>query len=71
VIGAEAVRAGTFRGAGRDGRMRDFPVACISAAVLDVRPDHWQSTAQLGVAAAELKREAKQIGGGTIARRTV
>jgi PleD family two-component response regulator len=71
VIGEEAVRAGTFRGAGRDGHMRDFPVACISAAVLDVRPDHWQSTAQLGVAAAELKREAKQIGGGTIARRTV
>ena len=71
VVGPEAVRAGTFRGAGRDGNERDFPIARLSVAVLDVDPAHWESTARLGAQAATLKSEAKHLGGGTIVRRAV
>lgn len=71
VVGPEAVRAGSFRGAGRDGIERDFPIASLSAAVLDVDPGRWESTVRLGAVAAALKSEAKHLGGGTIVRRAV
>ena len=71
VVGEEAVRTGTFRGIGRDGSARDFPIAGLSAAVLDVDPTRWEGTTRLGAVAAEVKREAKHRGGGTILRRAV
>jgi PleD family two-component response regulator len=71
VVGPEAVRSGTFRGVGRDGAVRDFPIARLSVAVLDVDPARWKSATSLGAEAARLKSEAKHLGGGTIVRRSV
>jgi PleD family two-component response regulator len=65
-VGAEAVRKGSFMGIDREGRAREFPIARLSVAVLQVEPERWISTSHIGALAAEVKRRAKQRGPGTI-----
>jgi PleD family two-component response regulator len=66
VIGAEALAADTFMGEDRDGQSREIPLARLSVAILVVEPGRWTSLARFGERAAELKREAKRRGAGTI-----
>jgi PleD family two-component response regulator len=65
-VGDEAARAGSFTGVDREGQVRRFPLARLSAAVLLVRPDAWVNLAHLGMRAADVKRRAKQRGPGTM-----
>lgn len=65
LVGREALAAGTFRGTGRDGLVRDFPIATLSAAILIVRPERWVSVQHLGALAADVKRRSKQRGPGS------
>ncbi len=65
-VGADAARDGTFTGVDREGQVRRFPLAGVSAAVLNVRRDGWVNLAHLGMRAAEVKRRAKQRGTGTV-----
>jgi CheY-like chemotaxis protein len=66
VVGAEAMHRGSFRGVDREGVVREFPLASISAAIVMVRPDAWVNLAHLGMRAADAKRRAKQRGPGSI-----
>lgn len=66
VVGADAMQRGLFRGVDREGIVREFPLASISAAIVMVRPDAWVNLAHLGMRAADAKRRAKQRGPGTI-----
>ena len=66
VVGVEAMQRGSFRGVDREGVVREFPLASISAAIVMVRPDTWVNLAHLGMRAADAKRRAKQRGPGTI-----
>ena len=66
VVGPEVMARGTFHGVDRDGTVREFPIACLSVAVLVVDPQRWTSLAHLGAVAAEVKRRAKQRGAGTV-----
>jgi len=66
VVGAEAMHRGLFRGVDREGIVREFPLASISAAIVMVRPDAWVNLAHLGMRAADAKRRAKQRGPGSI-----
>ena len=70
-VGEEAVQRGHFMGIDREGRAREFPIACMSAAVLKVDPERWISMSHIGSLAAEVKRRAKQRGPGTILVQTV
>jgi diguanylate cyclase (GGDEF)-like protein len=65
-VGPEAAAEGVFIGVDREGRVRRFPLACISSAVLHVSPAGWVNLAHLGMRAAEVKRRAKQRGPGTV-----
>jgi GGDEF domain-containing protein len=65
-VGEDAVRRGSFLGVDREGRAREFPIARLSVAVLQVDPTRWVSTSHVGALAAEVKRRAKQRGPGTI-----
>jgi len=65
-VGEDALARGTFPGVDREGMPRSFPIARLSAAVIAVQPDHVVSATYLGTRAAEVKRRAKQLGGGTI-----
>jgi PleD family two-component response regulator len=71
VVGAEAMARGTFAGEDREGEVREFPLARLSAAVLTVSPGRWVSASHMATVAAEVKRRAKQRGGGTILTATV
>jgi diguanylate cyclase (GGDEF)-like protein len=66
VVGYEALERGAFPGVDRDGTIKRFPIAQMSAAVVTVRPDQWVSIGHLGALAADAKRRAKQQGAGTI-----
>lgn len=69
VVGDEAMRQGTFLGVDRDGVVKRFPIAEVSAAILLVSPTEASerlSVARLGARAAEMKRRAKARGPGTI-----
>ena len=66
VIGQEALAADTFLGEDRDGQPRAIPLARLSVAILIVEPGRWTTLARFGERAAELKREAKRRGAGTI-----
>jgi hypothetical protein len=70
-VGEEAVKRGSFTGVEREGRAREFPIARLSTAVLQIGPDRWISTGHIGSLAAEVKRRAKQRGPGTILVQTV
>ena len=65
-VGEEAMRIGTFTAVDREGVLRTMPLACLSAAILTVRPADWVSSKHLGARAAEVKRRAKHRGPGTI-----
>jgi PleD family two-component response regulator len=65
-VGRETVERGHFMGIDRNGHAREFPIARLSAAVLQVDPDRWISMSHIGSLAAEVKRRAKQRGAGTI-----
>ena len=65
-VGEEAMGAGTFTAVDRSGVLRTMPLACMSVAILTVRPEEWISSKHLGARAAELKRRAKHLGPGTI-----
>lgn len=66
VVGSDAMQRGSFRGLDREGVVREFPLAAISAAIVMVRPDAWVNLAHLGMRAADAKRRAKQRGPGSI-----
>jgi len=66
VVGYEALERGAFPGVDRDGTVKRFPIARMSAAVVTVRPGEWVSIGHLGALAADAKRRAKQQGAGTI-----
>jgi CheY-like chemotaxis protein len=66
VVGHDAARRGAFAGVDRDGTVRSFPIAHMSAAIVAVRPEYWVSISHLGALAADAKRRAKREGAGTI-----
>jgi diguanylate cyclase (GGDEF)-like protein len=66
VLGEEAVSKGTFTGVDREGRVQEFPIATLTSVILLVDPEQWISVAHVGAFAAELKRNAKAIGNGSI-----
>ncbi len=66
VVGYEAVERGAFAGVDRDGTVRSFPIARMSAAIVTVRPEYWVSISHLGALAADAKRRAKREGSGTV-----
>jgi hypothetical protein len=66
VVGFEAVERGAFAGVDRDGTVRSFPIARMSAAIVTVRPEYWVSISHLGALAADAKRRAKREGSGTV-----
>jgi PleD family two-component response regulator len=70
-LGEDAIRRGNFIGVDRDGRAREFPIASLSVAVLQVTPERWISVGHIGALAAEVKRRAKQRGAGTILTQAV
>ena len=65
-VGPAAAAAGTYAGVDREGRVREFPLAGVSVAVLHVQPTTWVNMAHLGMRAAELKRRAKMHGHGAV-----
>jgi PleD family two-component response regulator len=65
-VGGDAAREGEFAGVDREGQVRRFPLARVSAAVLHVRPESWVNLSHLGMRAAEVKRRAKQRGPGSV-----
>jgi diguanylate cyclase (GGDEF)-like protein len=65
-VGEEAMQAGTFTAVDRAGILRTMQLACMSVAILTVRPEDWVSSKHLGARAAEVKRRAKHRGPGTI-----
>ncbi|MEO6444921.1 MAG: response regulator [Gemmatimonadaceae bacterium] len=65
-VGPEAASRGRYAGVDRDGRLREFPLAGASAAVLLVSPGVWVNLAHLGMRAAEVKRRAKQKGSDAV-----
>jgi PleD family two-component response regulator len=68
---AEASSGGTYRGRGRDGVEREFPLTRLSAAVVSVDPAKWQSLEALGRRVADAKRRAKAPGSGGIVEITL
>jgi PleD family two-component response regulator len=65
-VGGDAASRGSYHGLDREGRPREFPLASVSAAVMQVRRDTWVSLAHLGQRAADAKRRAKQQGPGGV-----
>ena len=65
-VGDEAAESGHFTGVDRDGHIKRFPLAHVSAAVMFVCPQNWVSLAHFGMQAADTKRRAKQQGAGSI-----
>lgn len=63
-VGGDAATRGSYIGPDRDGTPREFPLASVSAAVMRVRPESWNSLTALGQRAADAKRRAKQQGPG-------
>ena len=71
VVGQEAVNQSTFKGRDRDGQEQDFPIACLTAAILTVEENSGLSPNHIGAFAAETKRRAKHQGAGTLLVRAV
>ncbi|MFN8666606.1 MAG: response regulator [Gemmatimonadaceae bacterium] len=65
-VGPQAASLGCYTGVDREGRVREFPLAGVSAAVLLVTPSAWVNLAHLGMRAAEVKRRAKMKGTGAV-----
>jgi len=58
----EAYRAGKYRAEDREGRVREFALPRLSAAILRVDPARWTSLDHLGERVAELKGRVKRAG---------
>ncbi|MDF1503257.1 response regulator [Roseisolibacter sp. H3M3-2] len=65
-VGPEVAARGRFTGLDRQGTLREFPLATLTAVVLQVDPARWRSSVDLGVRAADAKRRAKATGAGSI-----
>jgi diguanylate cyclase (GGDEF)-like protein len=65
-VGTETVARGRFTGLDRQGMLREFPLATLTAVVLLVDAVRWRSSVDLGVRAADAKRRAKATGAGTV-----
>jgi PleD family two-component response regulator len=65
-VGADVAARGRFAGLDRQGTLREFPLATLTAVVLLVEPVRWRSSVDLGVRAADAKRRAKATGAGTV-----
>jgi len=65
-VGPASAVLGSYTGVDREGRVREFPLAGVSAAVLRVQPSAWVNLAHLGMRAAEVKRRAKMKGTGAV-----
>ena len=65
-VGAEVSARGRFTGLDRQGTLREFPLATLTAVVLLVDAARWRSSVDLGVRAADAKRRAKATGAGTV-----
>jgi PleD family two-component response regulator len=66
VVGEDATQRGTFAGRNRDGQEQQFPLAHLTTVILHVAPHSGLSIGHLGTFAADLKRNARLNGGGTI-----
>lgn len=64
---AEVVRAGRYWAEGRDGRLQEFAITRLSAAIVRIRPGASLSLVELGETVARVKRTAKVAGGNGIA----
>jgi PleD family two-component response regulator len=65
-VGDTVLARENFTGIDRDGTVKTFPLARVSAAVLTVNPERWISLTHLGELAADVKRKAKRVGPGTM-----
>lgn len=72
-VGEAAAARGRYRAADREGRVRDFPLPALTAAVVVVDPERWAGAPAgappieaLGARAADVKRRAKAAGGGAV-----
>jgi PleD family two-component response regulator len=65
-VGPKAAALGSYTGVDREGRVREFPLAGFSAAILHVTPSAWVNLAHLGMRAADVKRRAKMKGTGAV-----
>ncbi|HEX2093485.1 MAG TPA: response regulator [Longimicrobiaceae bacterium] len=63
LLPAEAVRAGSYTAEDREGRVREFALPRLSAAIARVDPARWTSLDRFGERVAELKGRAKRPGG--------
>ena len=61
--GAEAAARGTYQAADREGRVREYALPALTAAVVVVDPARWAGPEPLGARAADVKRRAKVAGG--------
>lgn len=59
-IGIEAMARGSFEGLTRDGRTRQFPLAKLTATIIEVGADEAFSVHHLGIFAANAKRQARR-----------
>ncbi len=66
IVGSETASKGVFRSQDREGREREFSLARMSAVILLVEPEKYQSLTHLGRRAAELKQQIKSQGSGSI-----
>jgi PleD family two-component response regulator len=67
ILPGEAVRAGTYRAADREGVEREFPLTALSVAIVQVDPARWSSLEALGERVAEAKHRAKRPGSDGVA----
>jgi DNA-binding response OmpR family regulator len=61
--GSEAAARGSYRAADREGRVREYMLPALTAAVVLVDPATWDGPEPLGARAADVKRRAKAAGG--------
>lgn len=63
LLPAQVVAAGRYRATDREGRVREFPLTRLTAAIVHVRPGAVRSLAELGERVAAVKQRAKREGG--------
>src|SRR4030095_9203540 len=61
-VGDEAAESGHFTGVDRDGHIKRFPLAHVSAALMLVCPQNWVSLAHFRMQDADTKRRATPPG---------
>ncbi len=71
ILHPDAVAGGVYRGTGRDGAERAYPLPRLSAAILHLDPAVPVPLARLGEEVARVKQRAKETGGSGIAEATL